>query len=192
MQQITERVAVFFANGLEEVEGLAVVDVLFRAGIPVDMVSISGDVRVESSHKVKLVCDRDIYDKDFEFGDYSVLVLPGGIPGTPNLRACEPLCAALRAHFESGKRVAAICAAPSILAELGILKGKHATANPNFQHVLAENGAELEPDSAVVVDGNITTSQGMGTAVRFGLSLVKQIAGADVAAKVQSAIVDIA
>lgn len=192
MEKSQDRAAVFFADGLEEVEGLAVVDVLFRASIAVDMISISGNRQVESSHKVKLICNRDIYDKDFSFDDYSLLVLPGGIPGTPNLRNCQPLCDALVKHFEAGKRVAAICAAPSILAELGMLKGRHATANPNFQHVLIEHGAELESSLAVVVDGNVTTSQGMGTAVRFGLSLVEQIAGADVAAQVRTSIVDIA
>ena len=131
------RVAVFVAPGLEEIEGLTVVDLLFRAGIPCDTVAITASRQVTSSHEVTIVCDRSIEDPDFSFDEYDLLVLPGGIPGTPNLRACEPLCAALRSFAEKGRPLAAICAAPSILAELGLLEGRRATSNPGFQHVLA-------------------------------------------------------
>ena len=178
------RVAVFVAPGLEEIEGLTVVDVLFRAGIPCDTVAVTPERRVTSSHEVTIVCDRSVRDEGFSFDDYDMLVLPGGIPGTPNLRACEPLCAALRDFAAAGRALAAICAAPSILAELGLLEGRRATANPGFQHVLAEHGAELVADDPVVVDGSLITSQGAGTAMLFGHFL-----GDDAVARVAEGVV---
>ena len=171
------RVAVFVAPGLEEIEGLTVVDVLFRAGIPCDTVAITPERQVTSSHEVTIVCDRSVHDEGFAFDDYDMLVLPGGIPGTPNLRACEPLCDELVARAKRGGAIAAICAAPSIFAELGLLKGRRATSNPGFQHVLSEHGADLVPDEPVVVDGNVITSQGAGTAMLFGLEIVRHFLG---------------
>lgn len=189
-KQLTDkRVAVFFADGFEEVEAIAVVDLLFRAGIPCDTVSVSENLAVTSSREVTLVADRTIFDEGFDFDDYDMLVLPGGIPGMPNLKACEPLCDALKKHAEEGRGVAAICASPSILAELGILAGKHATANPHFQDVLASNGAVLEPGEKAVRDGNVITSQGMATAVWFGLEIVKYYASDEVVEHVKEGIV---
>ena len=183
------RVAVFVAPGLEEIEGLTVVDVLFRAGIPCDTVAVTPERQVTSSHEVTIVCDRSVRDEGFSFDDYDMLVLPGGIPGTPNLRACEPLCAALRDFAAAGRALAAICAAPSILAELGLLEGRRATANPGFQHVLAEHGAELVADDPVVVDGSLITSQGAGTAMLFGLEIVRHFLGDDAVARVAEGVV---
>ena len=183
------RVAVFVAPGLEEIEGLTVVDLLFRAGIPCDTVAITASRQVTSSHEVTIVCDRSIEDPGFSFDEYDLLVLPGGIPGTPNLRACEPLCAALRSFAEKGRPLAAICAAPSILAELGLLEGRRATSNPGFQHVLAEHGAELVADAPVVVDGNLITSQGAGTAMAFGLEIVRHFLGDDAVERVAAGVV---
>lgn len=183
------RVAVFVAPGLEEIEGLTVVDLLFRAGIPCDTVAITASRQVTSSHEVTIVCDRSIEDPDFSFDEYDLLVLPGGIPGTPNLRACEPLCAALRSFDEKGRPLAAICAAPSILAELGLLEGRRATSNPGFQHVLAEHGAELVADAPVVVDGNLITSQGAGTAMAFGLEIVRHFLGDEAVERVAAGVV---
>ena len=183
------RVAVFVAPGLEEIEGLTVVDVLYRAGVPCDTVAITDAREVTSSHEVTIVCDRSIADAGFSFDDYDMLVLPGGIPGTPNLRACEPLCEAVCAFAAAGKPVAAICAAPSILAELGLLAGRRATSNPGFQHVLAEHGAELLADEPVVVDGNLITSQGAGTARLFGLEIVRHVLGDEAVERVRAGVV---
>lgn len=183
------RVAVFVAPGLEEIEGLTVVDVLFRAGIPCDTVAVTPERQVTSSHEVTIVCDRSVEDAGFSFDEYDMLVLPGGIPGTPNLRACEPLCAALRDFAAAGRALAAICAAPSILAELGLLEGRRATANPGFQHVLAERGAELVANDSVVVDGSLITSQGAGTAMLFGLEIVRHFLGDDAVARVAEGVV---
>ena len=188
-QATDRRVAVFIAPGLEEIEGLTVVDLLFRAGIPCDTVAITPDRTVTSSHEVTIVCKRSIDDDGFAFDDYDMLVLPGGIPGTPNLRACEPLCAEVVARAEAGRPLAAICAAPSIFAELGLLKGRRATSNPGFQHVLAEQGAELLADEPVVVDGNLITSQGAGTAMPFALEIVRHYLGDKAVERVRAGVV---
>lgn len=182
------RVAVFIADGLEEIEGLTVVDLLYRAAIPCDTVSISHDRTVTSSHKVTIVCDRTIYDDDFSFADYRLIVLPGGVPGTPNLAACEPLIAELRRRMAEGQPVAAICAAPTILAELDLLKGRHATCYPDRQPTLIERGAIVDAGN-VVIDGNLTTSRGMGTAIDFALSLIAQFKGQEEANRLSRAIV---
>lgn len=189
-RQATERrVAVFVAPGLEEIEGLTVVDVLYRAGVPCDTVSVTSGREVTSSHEVTIVCDRSIADEGFSFDDYDMLVLPGGIPGTPNLRACEPLCDELVRRAEKGMPLAAICAAPSILAELGLLAGRRATSNPGFQHVLAEQGAQLLADEPVVVDGNLITSQGAGTAMLFALEIVRHYLGDEAVERVRAGVV---
>ena len=188
-QAIDKRVAVFVAPGLEEIEGLTVVDLLFRAGIPCDTVAITPERQVTSSHEVTIVCDRSIADEGFSFDDYDMLVLPGGIPGTPNLRACEPLCKALLDHAEKGLPLAAICAAPSILAELGLLAGCRATSNPGFQHVLDEHGAQLLIEEPVVVDGPFITSQGAGTAMLFALEIVRHYLGDDAVERVRAGVV---
>ena len=178
-QKTDKRVAVFFAEGFEEVEAISVVDILFRAGIPCDMVSITGELNVTSSREVTVVCNRSIADEGFDFDEYDMLVLPGGIPGMPNLRDCAPLCNALVRFAEAGRGVAAICASPSILAELGILRGRRATANPGFQDVCAEHGTEVLPGERAVRDGNVITSQGMATATYFALEIVDYYLGKD-------------
>ena len=188
-QATDKRVAVLIAPGLEEIEGLTVVDLLFRAGIPCDTVAITPERTVTSSHEVTIVCKRSIDDDGFAFDDYDMLVLPGGIPGTPNLRACEPLCAEVVARAEAGRPLAAICAAPYIFAELGLLKGRRATSNPGFQHVLAERGAVLLADDPVVVDGNLITSQGAGTAMPFALEIVRHYLGDEAVERVRAGVV---
>lgn len=188
-QASEKRVAVFVAPGLEEIEGLTVVDLLFRAGIPCDTVAITPERTVTSSHEVTIVCKRSLLDEDFSFDDYDMLVLPGGIPGTPNLRACAPLCEELAARAAAGRPLAAICAAPSILAELGLLEGRRATSNPGFQHVLAEHGAVLLADEPVVVDANLITSQGAGTAMLFALEIVRHSLGDEAVERVREGVV---
>lgn len=188
-QASEKRVSVFVAPGLEEIEGLTVVDLLFRAGIPCDTVAITPERTVTSSHEVTIVCKRSLFDEDFSFDDYDMLVLPGGIPGTPNLRACAPLCEELAARAAAGRPLAAICAAPSILAELGLLEGRRATSNPGFQHVLAEHGAVLLADEPVVVDANLITSQGAGTAMLFALEIVRHYLGDEAVGRVREGVV---
>lgn len=176
----TPRIAVFVAPGLEEIEGLTVVDLLRRAKLACDTVGIDPKPVVSGSHDITIVCDRTITDDGFDFADYDMLVLPGGIPGTPNLAACEPLAQALRDFAASGKMVAAICAAPTVLAGLGILAGRKATCYPSMTDQLVQGGATLA-EGAVVQDGNVITSRGMGTAIDFGLAIVAHWQGKEAA-----------
>ena len=180
-------IAVFLAPGCEEIEALTVVDILFRAGIPCDTISVAEGREVTSSHSVTMVADRHVSDADLDA--YDMLVLPGGIPGTPNLHACDKLMDAVRAFAEAGRPLSAICAAPSIFAKEGLLEGRRATSNPGFQKVLAERGANLVPDEPVVVDGNFTTSQGMGTAIDFALEIVRRYKGDDEVERLKGAVV---
>ena len=113
------------------------------------------------------------------------MVLPGGIPGTPNLAANKTVTDTCIAFAKAGKKVAAICAAPSVLAALGLLEGKNATAHAAFQDKLT--GAHVL-DTEVVVDGNITTSYGLGGAIPFALELVRQLAGEAEADRIRNAI----
>lgn len=174
----------FLAEGFEEVEALAVVDVLRRAGVDTQMVSISDDYYVKSSHNVVIKADLLIKEADFDSAD--MIFLPGGVPGTPNLAACKELTDRIIEFNEQGKRLAAICAAPSIFGELGLLKGKVASCFPGYEDKLI--GAEYRREKAVT-DGNITTGRGMGASVALGLELVTLLVGKEkakeVAAKIQ-------
>lgn len=187
-QASDKRVAVFVAPGLEEIEGLTVVDLLFRAGIPCDTVAVAESRDVVSSHEVHIVCDRCVMDEGFSFDDYDMLVLPGGMPGTLNLRDCEPLAEALKDHASRGLPVSAICAAPTVLAGLGILKGRRACCYPGMQDQLEAGGAEVTFDE-VTVDGNVTTSRGLGTAIPFGLAIIERYLGKAEADRIAKAIV---
>ena len=158
------KIAICMADGCEEIEGLTVVDLVRRAKLNIDMISINGTDMVKGSHGIEFKCDKLIEDVDF--GDYQGIVLPGGIPGTPNLESNDCVTEAVKKFAEEGKMVAAICAAPSILGHLGILDGKKATSYPGFDREMS--GCKYKTDS-VVKDGNIITSRGMGTAIDFGL-----------------------
>ena len=162
------RIAICMASGCEEIEGLTVVDVLRRAGMDIDMIAVSDEPLVTGSHGISFVTDKMI--AEVNWADYDGIVLPGGIPGTPNLGASSEVTDALRLFAQEGKLLAAICAAPSVLGEQGLLQGKKATSYPGF----AENmpGAVYVEDD-VVWDGNVITSRGLGTAIPFALTIVE-------------------
>lgn len=178
------KVAVFFGTGYEEIEALTVVDILRRAGIETQMVSITGERTVTSSHQITVAMDKVLQEVDFDALD--MIVLPGGMPGTKNLEACEPLMEQVDAFVTGGKMVAAICAAPSILGHRGFLKGKNACSFPSFESHL--EGANVLKQPAVT-DGNIITGRGMGAAVAFALAILEKLAGAEVAQKMAETIV---
>ena len=169
------KVAVFIADGSEEVEAITPVDLLRRARVDVDIVSIMPTLEISASRDVKITADKLIDDIDFD--EYDLLVLPGGVRGTNNLNACESLKKQIVRFNDQGKGIAAICAAPTVFAGLGILNGKTSTCNPGFWEELRANGANVIEDSKVVVNGNIITSQAMGTSVDFGLALVGFLCG---------------
>ena len=137
-QRTDKAVAVFIAPGLEEVEALATVDILFRAGIPTTMISVTPERAVVSSHNIVVTCDLALAEANLD--DYDLLVLPGGIPGTPNLKAVEPLMAAVTEQVRAGRPVAAICAAPSILVPM-IVMLIQTVAGIAFLHVQARRCA---------------------------------------------------
>ena len=167
------KVCVFLADGFEEVEGLMVVDMLRRARIEVQMVSITGDLRITGRSHIEVTADCLLEDKK-NFDEIDMLVLPGGMPGTNYLESCEALRKLLISFNEQKKKIAAICAAPSILGKMGLLQGKKATCYPGMENLLS--GAEVE-DKKVVVDGNIITSRGLGTSISFSLRLIEQLEG---------------
>lgn len=169
------KVLAFLTDGFETVEALAVIDVLRRAKINVITVSITGDKLVESAQNIKVQADSLISEIKCEKDD--VMFLPGG-PGHKAYVDCEALTDMLITHNNEGGRIAAICAAPSVIGMLGMLKGKKATCFPGFEEML--KGAELAcADVRVVTDGNITTSRGMGTSIDLGLELVRLLEGKD-------------
>lgn len=171
------KVCVFFGTGYEEIEALTVVDLLRREDIPVDMVSVTGEETVVSSHGIGVKMDCLLEDVDF--GDVDMIVLPGGMPGTVNLEACGPLMEQVDAFYQAGKNIAAICAAPSILGHRGMLKGKKACSYPSFEDHL--EGAEVTQNPVEVTD-HIITGRGMGCAIDFGLAIVGKLRGKEQAA----------
>ncbi len=179
-------IALFLADGCEEVEALATADVLKRAHLPVTMVSINETRTVVSSHNVTFEADTTI--SKINFDAYDMLILPGGMPGTPNLEANDILVSNVKRFVKEGRMVAAICAAPTILAHAGLLKDRRATCNPGRYEDLIRGDAILTREK-VTVDGNIITSQAMGTAIPFALAIVEHFLGSEEAEKLAENIV---
>ena len=179
-------VAIMLADGFETVEALAVADILFRAGVRADLISVTDARHVTSSHGIRVVADLMLEDVDLS--TYTVLFLPGGLPGTTNLKATPAIQAEVLRRADEGEAMAAICAAPSIFAELGVLDGRHATANPAFVKAIAAGGAIVH-DNPVVVDDFITTSRGAGTSIDLGFEIVRQLLGEDAAEAISRGIV---
>ena len=162
------QIGVFFGTGYEEVEALAVVDVLRRGGMDVKMISITDEKQVTSSHQVTVLMDQTL--KETDFGKLDMIMLPGGMPGTKNLEACEELMKQVEDFYAKGKWIAAICAAPSIFEHRGLLKGRNACSYPSFESHL--EGAEVS-HNPVEISGHVITSRGMGTAVELGLKILE-------------------
>lgn len=179
-----KKVYVFLADGFEEIEGLTAVDILRRAGVETITVSIMEEKKINGSHGILVEADQMFQDVDPESAD--MLVLPGGMPGTLHLKAHEGLREQLLSFDRQGRPVAAICAAPSILSELGILKGRKACAYPSFEEGLECAEVVQEP---VVTDGHVTTGRGMGAAIPFALRLTEVLVGAEKAEEIRKSIV---
>lgn len=161
------KVGVFFGTGYEEIEGLTTVDLLRRVGVETETVSVMEERTVTGSHGIPVVMDKMIEEVNFE--ELDMIVLPGGMPGTRKLEACDLLMEQVDKFVAEGKAVCAICAAPSILGHRGHLQGKKAIAFPGFEDQLT--GAELVYEPAVR-DGNIITGRGMGGSIDFALKIV--------------------
>ena len=175
---MNKKVYIFLADGFEDIEGLTVVDLMRRADIDIKTVSI------KKSKEITMLTDLTFAETDFT--DADMLVLPGGMPGTKYLNEYQPLRDLLADFYKKGGKVAAICAAPTVLASLGFLEKRKATAYPSCMEGLA--GAERSLES-VVVDGNVTTSRGLGTAVDFALSLIGQLLGEKKADEIAESVV---
>lgn len=163
------KVAVVFAPGFEEIEGLTIVDVLRRAEIDVSMIGFTEEVT--GNHGITVKTDRTLDDS---LVDYDMLVLPGGMPGAENLKNNTTVIKSLQAVYNKGRQVAAICAAPIVLAAAGLLKDKNYTSFPGFEKQI-ESGNHSE--MIVVRDGRVTTSRGPATALAFAYQLVDNLGG---------------
>ena len=173
----------FLADGLEEVECLAAVDVLIRGGVSVKLISISDKRDVTGSHGFRITADAVLDEVDLDGAD--VYFLPGGMPGTTHLGNCKKLCDALVKAEKEGKRLAAICAAPSVFGELGLLNGKKATCYPGFEKSL--KGAS-HTSQGVVTDGAVTTARGLGYALDLGIELLSLLTSRENGEAVKAAI----
>lgn len=177
------KAVIFFAEGTEECEALLPLDLLRRAGVDVVLASVTNALTVVSSHGVRILADALANDVDYTKVD--MLVLPGGMPGTVRLGECRIVTETIAAFLQQGKLVAAICAAPSILSQMGLLVGRTATAHADFRDKLT--GA-IVVDEEVVEDGNLITSYGLGGALPFALALVRRLAGVAEAERIRAAV----
>lgn len=179
-----KRIAIFFAEGYEEIEALTVVDLCRRAGIQADMVSVTDSLQVTGSHNIPVMMDKFLADVDFDALD--MIVLPGGMPGTRNLEKVPVLMEQVKAFAASGKYIAAICAAPSVFGHLGLLQGKTACCYPGFEEELA--GAKVSYNSCEA-DENIITGRGMGCAIDFSLKIIEKLENGDISSEIGQKII---
>lgn len=174
---------VFLADGFEEIEALAPVDLLRRAGLTVQTVGVTGKT-VTGNHNISVTAD--ILPTEVILNEaVQAIVLPGGLPGAKNLDADEAVSRAVAFAAEKGKLLCAICAAPFLLGKRGLLNGKEAICFPGFEQDL--QGAKISEQS-VCRDGNIITAKGMGVATEFGLKIVETLLGANTAAQLRATI----
>lgn len=184
-------VYVFLADGFEECEAIAPIDMLRRAGIDVETVKISQGSKMQGKMVVgshNICIESDICENDIELDNISMIVLPGGGVGVENLFNSPVIKNAVDYCIKNNLPIGSICAAPSILARQGYLKGKKATAFPSFKHYLTDNDAILS-DTYVVTDGIFTTAEAAGVSIEFGLELVTVLKDKDVSDKIAKQIV---
>ncbi len=183
-------VFLFLAEGFEEIEALATVDILRRGGVDVKTVSINHNRIVHGAHGIPVVADwdRDEFDGCVILGatPEDAMIFPGGLPGASNLAEDEFLMAAMQKHFSEGGTVAAICAAPGLVAsQLQDIEGKKFTCYDGFEENMMAQGAEYTGEPAVT-DGNLITGRGPGCAIRFALEILRKLKGEEVAAQVEA------
>lgn len=179
-------VYVFLANGFEETEAICPIDIMRRAGIEVELVSISEDLIVKGAHGITLKADKKITEISVSRDDLELIMLPGGMPGTNNLYDCRPLRDMIILAANRKLPIAAICAAPMILGRLGLLSEKTAVCYPGFEAELI--GANIPKRARVAVSDNIITAAGMGVANEFGFAIVEKLRSREVANKIAKSI----
>ena len=177
-----KKVLVHLAEGFEEIEAVTLIDVLRRAGLTVNTISISDKYAVRGAHSIEIIADQLFEEADYENGD--MIILPGGMPGAKNLNEHQRLRSQIMNYHNQGKYLAAICAAPLVFGNLGILKGKKAVCYPGFESSLTE---ALITSDAVQMDGLIITGRGVGAALEFALKIVHCLVGEETALKLSKA-----
>ncbi|CAH0689126.1 unnamed protein product [Chilo suppressalis] len=179
---------VILAQGAEEMETVITVDMLRRGGVNVTLAGLDGDSPVLCSRQVTLVPNKSLADALAENPQYDAVILPGGLEGSDRLSKSSAVGTLLKEHEKAGKIVAAICAAPTAFVAHGVAQGKRVTSYPSTKDKITGNYKYVEGER-VVVDGNIVTSRGPGTAYWFGLSLIELLVGKEEAAKVEKGMI---
>lgn len=174
---------IFLAEGFEEIEALCPLDIMRRASLPVTTVGVGGEY-ITGAHGITVKAD--ITADNFHGSDAQMIFLPGGMPGTLNLAACDTVIKAVESAVKNDIYVAAICAAPSILGDMGLLSGKEAICYPGFEDKLS--GANIS-SLRVVQDGKIVTAAGMGVALDLGLRIVEIFCGKAKADNLKKAVI---
>lgn len=177
------KAVIILAGGFEEVEALAPADILRRAGVEVKLVSADGDLVKKGARGIEVRCDSRLSD---EKESVDCIILPGGNPGYKNLGASSAVKNTVEKYCSEGKLIAAICGAPTVLSEMGLLKDKRATCFPDLLDTL--DCGEIVRNKKYVLDGNILTSQSVGTALDFALKLAELLAGSESASAVAGSI----
>lgn len=162
-------IAIHLADGFEEIEAISIIDLLRRAELDVQMVSVTGKKEVTGSHQITVKAD--ILFEDVDYKNVFMIVLPGGMPGASNLDAHQGLRDQIKQFNDQNRPLAAICAAPMVYGNLGVLKGKQAVCYPGFEKYLKE--ADVL-DVPVVESANVITGKGIGAAFEFGLKLIEK------------------
>lgn len=169
---MTKKVALFIENGSEELEFIAPLDIMRRANLEVDLISANNEDFITSSHNVKILADIKI-DEVNNILDYDAIVIPGGMPGSTLLRDNKKIIEFYQTMYNSGKLVAAICAAPIVLSAAGITDDKEVTSYPGFDKEI--NYKNYNSEKAVVIDKNVITAQGPAVAILFGYEIVNYL-----------------
>lgn len=177
-------ILVHLAEGFEEIEAITIIDVIRRAGMNVITVSVSDNIIVSGSHKIPVKAD--ILFREADYDQAEMIILPGGMPGAKNLGEHKGLNAQILNFFNDGKLLGAICAAPMVFGNLGILKGINAVCYPGFETYL--KGANIK-NSPVVKDGKIITGRGPGVALQFALEIVRVLKDEETSMKLKKAMV---
>ena len=177
-------VYMLLGTGFEETEAIAPLDLLRRAGVEVATVGLNGKV-VYGGHGIGV--DTDVAPHEMDLNNMDMIVLPGGLGGVASIRACAPAMDAIRYAYNNGKFVAAICAGPTILADLGITDGKNATCYPGCEEQMG--AALMHSDAAAITDGKVITGTSAGCAIPFGLQLIAALKGSEAADAVAKQIV---
>ncbi len=177
-----KKLYIHLAEGFEEIEAITIIDVLRRAGLNVISVSVTGNQMVKGSHNIAIKAD--LLFEDTDYADGEMIILPGGMPGSKNLNEHEGLKRQIIDYQKSGKYLAAICAAPIVFGNIGILQGKRAVCYPGYETHLI--GADVQ-SNPYIVDGKIITGRGVGAALQFSLEIVRILKGEESAIHLRKA-----